>query len=160
MSAMIVAIACRAGIGIVIDKIPAFHIIDKAIAVIVHIRLTEIFVSVGSGLSGPAADPARVVGQVITGVGFLGAGVIMGKENLVKGVTSAAVIWILAAIGTVIGIGYLVTAMAFTLVTLLVLLGVEYLESTFKKLRQGVHAQYHHDGGKWWKKGSERFEED
>ncbi|MFO7607070.1 MAG: MgtC/SapB family protein [Desulfurivibrionaceae bacterium] len=104
---------------------------------------TEIFVSFGAMLDGPAADPARVVGQVITGVGFLGAGVIMGKEGIVKGVTSAAVIWILAAIGVVIGMGYLFTALALTLVTLGVLVGVEFLESTFKKLRKGVHGQYH-----------------
>jgi putative Mg2+ transporter-C (MgtC) family protein len=104
---------------------------------------TEIFVTFGALLHGPAADPARVVGQVITGVGFLGAGVIMGKEGIVKGVTSAAVIWILAAIGVVIGMGYLLTALALTVVTLGVLVGVELLESSFKKLRKGAHAHYH-----------------
>lgn len=104
---------------------------------------TQMFVSIGVTLSGPSADPTRIIGQVITGIGFLGAGVIMAKEGLVKGVTSAAVIWVLAAIGVTIGLGYLMTAIAFTLVTLGVLLGVEFLESSFKKLRQGVHSHYH-----------------
>jgi len=104
---------------------------------------TEVFVSFGALLHSPAADPARVVGQVITGVGFLGAGVIMGKEGIVKGVTSAAVIWILAAIGVVIGTGYLFTALALTLVTVSILVGVEILESSFKKLRKGAHSHYH-----------------
>jgi putative Mg2+ transporter-C (MgtC) family protein len=104
---------------------------------------TEIFVSFGAVLQGGTADPARVIGQVITGVGFLGAGVIMGKEDVVKGVTSAAVIWILAAIGVAIGTGYLLTALALTLVTVGVLVGVEMLEASFQKLRKGVHAHYH-----------------
>jgi putative Mg2+ transporter-C (MgtC) family protein len=104
---------------------------------------TQMFVSIGATLSGPSTDPSRIIGQVITGIGFLGAGVIMAKEGLVKGVTSAAVIWVLAAIGVTIGLGYLMTAIAFTLVTLGVLLGVELLESSFKKLRQGVHSHYH-----------------
>lgn len=107
---------------------------------------TQVFVSLGVTLNSPTADPARVVGQVITGIGFLGAGVIMSREGLVKGVTSAAVIWILAAIGSAIGLGYQMMAIALTLVTLGILLGVEFLESTFKKLRQGVHAHYHKGG--------------
>lgn len=104
---------------------------------------TQVFVSLGTSVQTSISDPGRVIGQVITGVGFLGAGVIMGKEGSVKGVTSAAVIWMLAAIGAVIGLNKLGMALALTLVTLFVLVGVEYLESTYKKLRRGVHGHYH-----------------
>jgi putative Mg2+ transporter-C (MgtC) family protein len=102
---------------------------------------TVVFVSLGIGLDPEARDPARVLGQVVTGIGFIGAGVIMGKENIVRGVTSAAIIWVLAAIGAAIGLGMLSTAVTLTLVTVGVLLGVELLETTFRKLRRGVHAR-------------------
>ncbi|HIJ78553.1 MAG: MgtC/SapB family protein [Desulfobulbaceae bacterium] len=104
---------------------------------------TEIFTGIGMGVSGGTTDHGRVIAQIITGIGFLGAGVIMSKEGLVRGVTSAAVIWVLAAIGVVIGLGLRETALALTTVTVCVLMGVEYMESTFRRLRQGVHALYH-----------------
>lgn len=103
---------------------------------------TEIFISLGIYLSPDTPDPSRVLGQVITGIGFIGAGVIMGKKNIVKGVTSAAIIWVLAAIGASIGLGLLATAVSLTLVAVGVLVGVEFLESCFLKLRRGVHEDY------------------
>ena len=103
---------------------------------------TEIFVSMGIYLNGESSDPSRVLGQVVTGIGFIGAGVIMGKKNIVTGVTSAAIIWVLAAIGASIGLGLLTTAFALTLVAVSVLVGVEFMESCFLKLRRGVHADY------------------
>lgn len=103
---------------------------------------TSVFVSLSASLSSQTLDPSRVLGQVVTGIGFIGAGVIMSKEGLVKGVTSAAIIWVLAGIGAAIGLDRTATALAVTFVTVGVLLGVELLESTFKKLRRGVHAKY------------------
>lgn len=103
---------------------------------------TQTFISLSAALSGPTYDPTRVLGQVVTGVGFIGAGVIMGKEGIVKGVTSAAIIWVLAGIGAAIGFGFLATAIALSLVTVGVLWGVEFLEATFNKLRRGVHSKY------------------
>lgn len=90
---------------------------------------TEIFVSLGASFSPERADPTRVLGQVVTGIGFLGAGVILARGDRIHGVTTAAVIWILAALGAMIGLGYLVAAITLTGVTLAVLLGVEKFES-------------------------------
>src|SRR5690606_18027030 len=59
---------------------------------------TCFFVVLGSVFVGPGEDPTRVLGQVVTGIGFLGAGVILTRESNVLGVTSAATIWMLAAI--------------------------------------------------------------
>lgn len=101
---------------------------------------THFFVLVGSSFEAPGSDPSRVVGQVVTGIGFLGAGVILTREGLVMGVTSAAVIWMIAAIGAMIGVGYTGTAIAATGVALAALVGVERLEATFRMLRRGVHA--------------------
>jgi putative Mg2+ transporter-C (MgtC) family protein len=89
---------------------------------------TEIFVSLGASFPADIADPTRVVGQVVTGIGFLGAGVILSRGDRILGVTTAAVIWILAAIGAMIGLGHLQAAMVLTLVCVLVLVGVERLE--------------------------------
>lgn len=100
---------------------------------------THFFVLLGSGALPAHADPTRVLGQVVTGIGFLGAGVILAREGLVVGVTSAAVIWLLAAIGAMIGLGHLPAAVATSLTTVGILVGVEYLEKTFRVLRRGVH---------------------
>src|SRR3954464_12746440 len=54
---------------------------------------TELFVSLGSSFAGERVDPTRVLAQVVTGIGFLGGGVILAREGTVVGVPSAAVIW-------------------------------------------------------------------
>jgi putative Mg2+ transporter-C (MgtC) family protein len=98
---------------------------------------TEIFIRLGATFAGPSTDPTRVLGQVVTGVGFLGAGVILARGESITGVTSAAVVWILAAIGSAIGLNYLVEAMALAAFTVCILLGVRLLEMGFKRLRGG-----------------------
>ena len=101
---------------------------------------THFFVVLGASFAPETADPTRVLGQVVTGIGFLGAGVILTREGLVIGVTSAALIWLLAATGAMIGLGYVSGALAISLVTVTILVGVERLEATTKVLRRGVHA--------------------
>jgi putative Mg2+ transporter-C (MgtC) family protein len=98
---------------------------------------TEIFVSLGASFPSGHADPARVLAQVVTGVGFLGAGVILARGELVTGVTSAAVVWVLAAIGATIGLGNLLEAIALAVMTVLILTGVRRLEAAFGWLRGG-----------------------
>ncbi len=68
------------------------------------------------------ADPLRVAAQIVTGVGFLGAGTIIFARGYIKGLTSAAAIWMSAAIGMAIGIGLLVLSMVVTLLIILSLL--------------------------------------
>jgi putative Mg2+ transporter-C (MgtC) family protein len=99
---------------------------------------TELFVGLGASFSGDRVDPTRVLGQVVTGIGFLGGGVILAREGAVIGVTSAAVIWVLAALGSLIGLGHLLAALVLTLVTVALLTGVELLESVFRRLREGA----------------------
>ncbi|MBW2501491.1 MAG: MgtC/SapB family protein [Deltaproteobacteria bacterium] len=101
---------------------------------------TQVFVSQGTSLAG--GDHYRVLAQVVTGVGFLGAGLMISQEGMVRGVTSAAVIWMLAAIGATIGLGRQKEALVLVLVTVGVLSGVEYLENSIRRLRSGVHARH------------------
>lgn len=100
---------------------------------------TCFFVVLSLSVAGPNADPTRVLGQVVTGIGFLGAGVILTREGSVLGVTSAATIWMLAAIGAAIGFGHIEAALVLAGVTVGVLVGVELLEASFVILRRGVH---------------------
>ncbi|MCA9568604.1 MAG: MgtC/SapB family protein [Myxococcales bacterium] len=71
-------------------------------AVLVSIG-TVVFVHVGSSMGGQA-DPARVLGQVVTGVGFLGAGVLFQRDGTVSGLTTAASVWLIAAIAATIAV--------------------------------------------------------
>ena len=73
---------------------------------------------------GGIPDPARLSAQVITGVGFLGAGTIMREGATVKGLTTAASLWTVACLGTASGYGYYTIALAgmiFMLITLTIL---------------------------------------
>ena len=96
---------------------------------------TSLFVALGATTAPERADPTRVLGQVVTGIGFLGAGVILTREGRVLGVTTAAVIWVMAAIGCLIGLGYLRTALVISLVTLAVLQGIELIETLLERRR-------------------------
>src|ERR687886_611542 len=86
---------------------------------------TQLFVGLGASFSGDRVDPTRVLAQVVTGIGFVGGGVILARDGAVIGVTSAAVIWVLAALGSLIGLGHLLAALVLTLVTVGLLIGVE-----------------------------------
>ena len=66
-------------------------------------------------------DPARMAQGIMTGIGFLGAGVIMQDKQSVRGLTTAASIWITATIGIVLGAGYYFAAIVSTLLTLITL---------------------------------------
>lgn len=77
-------------------------------------------------------DPTRMIGQIITGIGFLGAGVIMKMEDKIIGVTTAAFIWIASAIGIMIGSGFLITPVILTLGLLLISRTFEKIEALIK----------------------------
>src|SRR5690554_4940588 len=80
--------------------------IGSTIVMIVSILLHEIY---------PEADPARIAAQVISGIGFLGAGTILVQGSTVKGLTTAASLWTTAAIGLAVGAGFYFTAIIGTL---------------------------------------------
>ena len=100
---------------------------------------SAVFIHLGASIPGEGSDPTRVLGQLITGIGFLGAGVMFSREGVVNGVTTASVIWVLAGIGVAIGLGHQEAAIALSLVTVLVLIGIELLESSVIWLTRGVH---------------------
>lgn len=72
-------------------------------------------------------DPSRVAAQIVTGVGFLGAGLIFVQRGSVRGLTTAAAVWVAAAVGTAAGAGLYLIAAAATVVYLLVMLAFPML---------------------------------
>lgn len=89
---------------------------------------THMLVCVGSTLitlvsiyGFPDGDPTRIASSIITGIGFLGAGaIIVGKGN-VKGLTTAATLWMVAGLGLAIGAGFFVGAMVAAVLVMLIL---------------------------------------
>jgi len=112
---------------------------------------TYIFLTITQGFFAESADPTRIIGQIVTGIGFLGAGVMLAKDGVILGVTSAATIWVLASIGVIIPIAGNATAIKMALVVLFVLLLVDRLEHIFSSLTRGVHSHY-----STWRQGDER----
>jgi len=102
---------------------------------------THVFIRLGVVHAGPTSDPTRVLGQVVTGIGFLGAGVILTRGHHVVGLTTASVIWVLAAIGATIGFGNYPAAIALALVTVLVMNILEVVEARIASMQRGAHAK-------------------
>ncbi|MGH7701365.1 MAG: MgtC/SapB family protein [Gemmatimonadales bacterium] len=87
-----------------------------------------IFTQLSMTIGGPAADPTRVAAQIVTGVGFIGAGTILHARGTVVGLTSAATIWVVAAIGVALGAGYYFEALGSAILVLAVLKGLGWAE--------------------------------
>lgn len=109
---------------------------------------TYVFIASSNHVSNDVSDPSRIIGQVITGIGFLGAGVMLARDGMVIGVTSAATIWALAAVGVCIAVGNLYSAIKLSLVVVFVLVGVDLLEDYSQALTRGVHMRYRNWRGK------------
>lgn len=75
-----------------------------------------------------SVDPARIAAGVITGIGFLGAGTIIRDREGVRGLTTAASLWMVAAIGLAVGCGFSNAAVFATVLTLVVLFLLRYFE--------------------------------
>jgi len=104
---------------------------------------TVIFICVGSALFtivsigfSPNADPSRMAAQVVTGVGFLGAGAILREGSRVVGLTTASIIWLAAAIGVGVGAGHYYLAAAGTWLVLFVLWFFPKLEVWIDNIRE------------------------
>lgn len=91
-----------------------------------------------AGPDGRVGDPARMAAQVVTGIGFIGAGTIMQSKGNISGLTSAATIWTVAAIGLTIGAGFHVEGLGATAMVLVVLLAIGNLEHKLLRTQRTV----------------------
>jgi putative Mg2+ transporter-C (MgtC) family protein len=101
---------------------------------------TNILICMGSVLYtklsialGVAGDHSRVAAQIVTGVGFIGAGTILHARGAVVGLTSAATIWVVAAIGVALGAGLALEAVGTTLFVIVVLQGLGRIEKVVER---------------------------
>lgn len=104
----------------------------SALFVVVSQEFYRLFGDFGG--SGPVGvDPGRVAAQVVTGIGFLGAGAIIRERGAIRGLTTAACLWMTAAIGVACGVGMIAIAMVATVLALASLLVLKKLEGVIHK---------------------------
>src|SRR5262245_47538111 len=88
----------------------------------------------------PYGDTTRIAAQIVSGIGFLGAGAILHAEGAIVGLTSAATVWVVAAIGAAVGAGAYIDALGGTALIVLVLVGMRPLEQRLMRMRRRVRA--------------------
>jgi putative Mg2+ transporter-C (MgtC) family protein len=102
--------------------------------------LMDLSINVANAGQGRIGDPARLAAQVVTGIGFIGAGTIMQARGAITGLTSAATIWVVAAIGLTVGAGFYLEAMGATAMVMLVLAGLGNVEHRLLRARRTMNA--------------------
>jgi len=105
---------------------------------------SALFVAVSIAFGHAGGTPDRIAAQVVTGIGFLGGGAILRSGTSVHGMTTAATIWVNAAVGMAAGAGLYVIAIAATVIALVVLAVLPPLESYFER-RAGMANTHHGD---------------
>ncbi len=107
---------------------------------------TNILIAVGSTLLtilsfkfailGENVDPSRIAAQIVTGIGFLGAGAIIQAKFSVHGLTTAASIWIVSAIGISVGSGYYLISFLITIFVVIILTFFKYISKIIEKQKK------------------------
>ena len=87
-------------------------------------------------MPGTQLDPSRIAAQVVSGIGFLGAGSILMRGEVIKGLTTAASLWAVAAIGLAVGGGLYVLGTAATFLILIILIAIRPMERVLRDIVQ------------------------
>lgn len=85
------------------------------------------------------ADPSRLISTILTGIGFIGGGVILKTEDKIIGITTAAFIWVVSAFGIMSGMGIIYTPIILTLGLVLLSLVLNYIETFVYKVRKSLN---------------------
>jgi putative Mg2+ transporter-C (MgtC) family protein len=109
--------------------------LGAALFTILSVRLPELYLAeyAREGIQ-RVADPTRIAAQIVTGVGFLGAGAILQGRGAVYGLTTAATIWTVASVGMALGAGHYFIGAAATAMAVTVLFGLSFVESLIARL--------------------------
>lgn len=100
------------------------------------------------GFGGIPADPTRVASQVVTGIGFVGAGVILQHRGTVRGLTTAATLWLSAALGIAVGAGMVIPALMAAAAAFLLMFGLSTLKPFIRNHgARTVHVEYERGHG-------------
>src|SRR5580692_8121119 len=92
-------------------------------------------------------DPSRIAAQVVSGIGFLGAGAILARGEIIKGLTTAASIWTVAAVGLAVGGGLYLAASSSTVIILIILAGIKPIEEAYRSRNQSCQLKIEVDNG-------------
>lgn len=109
--------------------------LGAALFMVASILIVQDFAT-GDGTS--RLDPTRIGSTIVTGVGFLGGGIIFRQEDRVHGLTTAAGLWVAAAIGLACGAGYFVLAIGGSILTVTILAMIRPLEKRFENRRDST----------------------
>lgn len=101
-----------------------------------------------TGFIGPAVDLSRVASQVVTGIGFIGAGVILKNRGTVTGLTTAATLFLSAGVGVAIGTGLIFPALMATAIALVVIYGLRLVKPFLRKqITKTIYVEYEQGHG-------------
>jgi putative Mg2+ transporter-C (MgtC) family protein len=137
-----------AGVGALLGLEREWHLKSAGLRTHILIALgstvfTLMSQELASGLKG--ADPGRVAAQIVTGIGFLGAGAIMRTDSGIHGLTTAATVWVNAALGVAVGAGRYHLAFIGAGVTLAALLVLHPMEIALDRRVRGAHRRRQDD---------------
>lgn len=130
LGAVLLAVLCGGAVGL------ERELRGKAAGLRTNILIcvgATLFTQLSIDLAGARGDPARLAAQIVTGVGFIGAGTILHSRGAVTGLTSAATIWVVAAIGVALGSGAVLEGAGVTLLLVLVLRGLGWAEAHVRR---------------------------
>ncbi|MGA1979267.1 MAG: MgtC/SapB family protein [Sedimentisphaerales bacterium] len=100
-----------------------------------------VFTIISEKMAGDKDSITRIAAQIVTGVGFLGAGAVIQDRGGIHGLTTAATIWMVASIGMACGAGFFLLAVTSTIIALIVLIGLTPLERWVGPLRRKHQAK-------------------
>jgi putative Mg2+ transporter-C (MgtC) family protein len=112
--------------------------LGAAAIMIMSLMVLEFYHHVNDSNSIIRIDPARIAAQIITGIGFLGAGAIIHTKRLIRGLTTAACLWIAASIGMAAGMGFFPLAATVTIISLFSLYSLKWVEAILPKDRYHI----------------------
>ena len=118
---VIVRLLISAAAGALVGLEREIHGKDAGIRTFALVSVGACIFGIISGSVTGAPDPTRIAAAVVTGVGFLGAGVIIRGKNHVVGLTTATTLWVAAAVGVAIAYGYFALGFTATIIVLLIL---------------------------------------
>ena len=107
--------------------------LGSALFMMISVAIAVSYSTNGAGDTGLRVDPSRIAAQIITGIGFLGAGAIIKEGINVRGLTTSACLWVSAGIGMACGAGLFELAIVVTLLGLFTLIAVNWVEKLYPK---------------------------
>lgn len=138
LSALLIAVLLGGGVGLQRELRGKSAGLRTNILICVGATL---FTQMSQSMALLVGDPTRIAAQIVTGVGFLGAGTILHSKGYVTGLTSAATIWLVAAIGMAVGAGAIYEAAGAALLVIVVLAVLGRVEAYLRTQQEVTHVE-------------------